>query len=519
MRYVLTPDQMRAADNAAIKQSRIPSAILMENAARSAADILRAEYLCVRRNLRLLILCGPGNNGGDGFALARHLAGDADVRVGYFGSPDNMSAETRCNFDILPAFGIPLFNIADAAIPEREFCGADFVVDAMLGIGGGAHLRDPLPAILIAVNDCRALRIALDLPTGLDGLTGAAHQAAFRADCTITMSAAKRGMYFGRGPEQCGRIRIASIAAPPQLNARQGGAAVLEKDDLRRLLPPRRADSSKFDYGRILILGGSATMPGAIALSANAAIRSGAGLVTLFTTDVHPAVRPEIMIRRLAANQEGGIASSNLDLILDELQKSNVILIGPGMGRSRDTHELVAALLSSIPPAATCILDADALALLTTFSGSLPHRLICTPHIGEFARVLGIDRQRAVDACEPYIRDWLDKIGGTLLLKGVPTIIANADRQVLNIGGNPGMATAGSGDVLAGIIGALAGQGLEPLEAAALGAWIHSSAGDAAVQTHGIEGLRAGDIIDSLAAVFATPPDRSDLQAGSKGPF
>ncbi len=500
----MTPDQMRAADAAAIEQCGIPSAILMENAARSAADIIRSDYLQGRERRRLLILCGPGNNGGDGFALARHLAGDADVRVGWFGSPDNMSAESRTNFDILSAFGIPPFNIADAAIPDRELFGADIVVDAMLGTGGGAQLRDPLPDILKAVNATRAVRVALDLPTGLDGLTGAAHPHAFCADCTITMSAAKRGMYFGRGPELCGEIRIASIGAPPDQNAKQGGAAILEKNDLRRLLPPRRADSSKFDYGRILVLGGSAAMPGAIALSANAAIRAGAGLVTLFTTDVHPAVRPEIMLRRMAANDEGGISGSNFDAIRDELQKSDVILIGPGLGRSADTLALVAALLPEISAEQSCILDADALAVWPDYGGVLPHKLICTPHIGEFARALDQEREQVAKQRERFVREWLGEIGGTLLLKGVPTIIVNRERQYLNIGGNPGMATAGSGDVLAGIIAAMAGRGLAPLEAAALGAWIHSCAGDAAMQVHGVEGLTASTVIEHLDAVFVS---------------
>lgn len=510
---------MRAADRAAIEQCGIPSAILMENASRSAADIIRAECLQGRDRQRVLLLCGPGNNGGDGFALARHLAGDADVWVFYFGSPDKMSAETRTNFTVLAAFGIPLFNIADAAIPARELFQADIVVDAMLGTGGDVKLRDPLPAILTAVNSARAVRIALDMPTGLDGLTGAAHRDAFCADYTITMSAAKRGMYFGRGPELCGEVRIASIGAPPQINVQQGGAAILEEEDLRSLLPPRRADSSKFDYGRILVVGGSAAMPGAIALSANAAIRAGAGLVTLFTTDVHPAVRPEIMLRRMTPNAEGAIASSNFDSILVELQKSDVILIGPGLGRSPDTLALVASLLPELSAEQTCILDADALAVWPGYDGVLPHKLICTPHTGEFARALDQKRDHVARQPEHFISEWLDGIGGTLLLKGVPTVIENRERQFLNIGGNPGMATAGSGDVLAGIIAALAGRGLAPLEAAALGAWMHSAAGDAAMQVHGMEGVTASAIIENLDAVFKHATQNGVNTSTSKSPI
>jgi len=497
---LLTPEQMRRADMAAI-ECGVPSLVLMENAARSAADILQKWLQPPSASSpTVLIACGSGNNGGDGFALARHLACRGwKVMVWWTGSREQMSPETLTNLTALEGLGIPTHHLPPGQLPPPP-PPAEVVVDALLGIGARPPLRSDVLPILRVLGSLPARRVALDVPTGLNAETGEADPEAFRAELTITMFAAKTGLFLNEGWHLCGRVEVASLGVPLNLAAAHADTWALEWDDIRQRFPLRPRISTKFDYGRVGIIAGSAMMAGAAALAANAAIRSGAGLVYLYTAGrIHSAVLPEVIARQLPSTPEGWLAAEALPLLHELLERVDALVLGPGIGVA--AVPVVAELLRSIPERLPTVIDADALRAITPDS-RIPSLWVLTPHIGEFARMTGEDRSHVARHAPWLARQWAQRWGGVLLLKHVPTIITDGKRSYWNLGGNPGMATAGAGDVLAGMIGALLARRLPPLEAAAIAAFLHSAAGDLCLQSASAESLTASALLSALTSVF-----------------
>lgn len=497
MKYVLTPEQMTACDNFAISELKIPSLVLMENAARSAAIYIRD--ILEDFPFKLLILCGSGNNGGDGFALARHLFEHYEVTVAWVGSVDKMSEETRANFDILQSIGISSVLLEDTDDVDAFNFDYDCLIDAMIGVGAIDHLRGVVVDILKKIKDADSIKIAIDVPTGLNSLTGNIDKYAFKAHHTVTMYAVKAGMLRNQGVDTSGIITIADLGAPNSIIEDHAKIAVLEQDDIFNFIPERQRESSKFDYGKVLIIAGSRSMPGAAALCSNAALRSGAGLVYLYSTTFHSALYPEVI--RHFANNDLKLDLNDFDDIMEQIEKCDSIVIGPGMGNDAKTLDLISKIIYNTPRNKYLLIDADGLKGIDKEKQLSPN-IIITPHIGEFAEIIGIDREKISTEAHEYANIWAKKLNCTVLLKHYPTVISNGEYSYWNIYGNPGMASAGSGDVLSGCIAGIVTIIGDTFTSGAVGTYIHSKAGDLALTESSSESLLASDIINNFDKVL-----------------
>lgn len=505
MFYVLSPDQMRSADVTAIKDFGIPGILLMENAARSAAEYIE-DYFEGDTGLDILILCGSGNNGGDGFAVARHLHETQNVRVLWIGKEEKMSPETSVNFHAVKKLGIPVRQLVSGEDLEQENFDAECIVDSMIGVGGSENLKGLVVPIVQKANDSDALRVAIDAPTGLNTSTGIAHSDCFLADHTVTMFAIKSGMLVNDGIDVCGIIDVAYLGAPEHIVRKYSDISILEHDDYIYSSAYRETVSSKFDYGRAVIIAGSKKYPGAAALSANSAITSGPGFVYLLTTQLHNSLLPEIIPEILPSTDSGSISNKAKDAILEVAEKADAIAVGPGLSADEESLGLVSDLIGLFPPDKPLVIDGDGLRAINIDS-KLRQNIILTPHTGEFSRITGIPREEVELNALPLAKEWAEKLGCIILLKHVPVVISDGKETYLNVNGNPGMATAGSGDVLTGLIAGLLAQGLPPLEAASLGAYIHADAGDWYASEFSEETLTASELIRAMKVVMSENED------------
>ncbi|WP_111655640.1 NAD(P)H-hydrate dehydratase [Isoalcanivorax indicus] len=484
-------DGTRALDRYAIEQAGIAGETLMQRAGEAAFALLRQRWPEARR---LLICCGGGNNGGDGYVVAA-LARQAGLSPMLLAMTprDALKGDARTMAD--RAAEVPQVNLASLPAALR---GADLVVDALLGTGADKPVREPLAAVIDAINASARPVLALDLPSGLHADSGRPLGVAVRASATITFIGVKQGLLTGAGLDHAGALSFNHLGVPLSVYQRVPPAALCPNPSwLPALLPPRLRAGHKGLYGHVLVIGGDHGYAGAAMMAAQAALRCGAGLVSVATRAQHVSAfltrQPELMVR-------GVDTRDDLQPLLD---KASVLVVGPGLGQDKWGQVMLDAALASGLPA---VLDADAINLLAGHS-ERPQRadLVWTPHPGEAARLLGQsaasvqqDRFAALDALCQHT-------GGTVLLKGVGTLINHADARqppVLIRQGNPGMASGGMGDVLSGIIGALLGQGLSPREAAAGGGLLHALAGDQVAARQGERGMAATDLLAELPALI-----------------
>ena len=502
MKYILSPEQMRQADAAAINDFCIPSVVLMENAARSCAEYI-IEIIGDKelKNPSLLFLCGSGNNGGDGYATARHLHENYRVRIFWIGDTEKMSPETLTNFLAAEKSTIPMVHIENPDDIDNTDFSADCIIDSLIGVGGSEQIRGIALDLIKKVKSQNSLKIAIDSPTGLNVESGIAHPDCFSADYTITMFAEKTGLLLNDGLNVSGQIFIANLGAPSTIVKNISKVFVYEKQDIPDEIPTRKRRTSKFDYGRVLILAGSTNFPGAAALCSNAAITSGAGLVNLFTTSLHPGILPDVIPFILPQTKSGSVSGKSLDVILKASENANVITIGPGLSDDQETVKLVKEIIKNLPEDKKIVIDADGLRAVDAVS-KLNKNIVLTPHTGEFSRITCIPREDVEKHSFRLSKEWANKLNCIILLKHVPGIITDGELSYFNVNGNPGMAKGGSGDVLTGIISGLLARGLEPLKAASLGANIHASAGDLYTSQFSEETLTASGMIEMLKYIF-----------------
>ncbi len=497
MEQILTPEQMRLADKIAIESYGIPGEILMENAARSAFEFLVDIFAETQVDFSVLLICGSGNNGGDGFALARHLNDFVVTDIYWIGKEEKMSPETKRNYEICKSIGMELTHIDNEDKLTELNWNYDCIIDAMIGVGGSENIRGIAKDILQIVNKIPAWKIAVDAPTGLNTLNGIAGEDAFKADLTVTMYAKKLGQILADGPEQCGDIFVANLGAPQSIINEVANTYILEECDLDFFFPERERKTSKFDYGRLVIIAGSKQFPGAGALAANAAIKSGAGLVELFSEVLHPAILPEVIV--YTDNQNDDYWKKNYEYIKQKCEKADAVLIGPGLGKKN--YLLFKDLFGTLIEAKPVILDADAL-LLIDQSKKYNQNLILTPHLGEFASLFGEDRQKVDENAYVYCKEKANTLNCIVHLKHYPSITSNGAQTFLTVNGNAGMASGGSGDVLSGIVASLVVQGIEPPLAMAVGSYIHASAGDYYKNKYNETTLTASNLIDALPFIL-----------------
>lgn len=492
MRLILNRAQIREYDRLATALCKIPSLILMENAGRGAAEFIAHLGEDTGTKPRIAIVCGTGNNGGDGFVVARHLAaqGYAEIAVFIVGDAQKISGDAKVNFEAMLASGI-LYAAPDAAAIR----GADIVIDALFGTGLDRAVTGDAAAAIAAINAAGGIRIALDIPSGLDADTGAVLGIAVKAAHTVTFAYAKPGLYTPEGRNHAGDIHIVKLGVPDTKILATAGhvAALIERETIAARLQPREAKTYKHRAGDILIVAGSAGKTGAAKLAAEAALRTGAGLATVCTwTEALPAFEKEVKEIMLAELRRDAIAAS----LGAAVTKRSAVVVGPGFGLGSDAATAVEFVLNTVD--IPLIIDADALTLAAAMPEALKNsraQKILTPHAGELARLLGVtaaaieaDRYAAV-ARAAYLTQSI------VVLKGAHTLVAAPDGKILVSGeANPVLATAGSGDILAGIIAAFAAQ-LPPVAAAAAGVYVHATAGNLWQKKTGSDrGMLAGDI-------------------------
>ncbi len=513
---IATAQQMRELDRTAIERRGIPSADLMERAAAAlaAAAMEQAErfrsgagHEADRGRLRAAVFCGPGNNGGDGVACARLLReAGYEVRCLLVGAREKMTADTRAMEARLAASGGRLepFLPEDGAL--SAWCGgAHVVVDAVFGIGLNTDLRGDALTAVQRMNACPAPVVSADLPSGVEADTGRVLGAAVKAAATVTFTLPKAGHFVGGGGLCTGELVVAPIGIPDDLvDGAEYPLRTVEAADVA--LPRRARDAHKGMFGKVYILGGSVGYTGAPVLAARAAVRSGAGLVTVGVPapvwPVAAAKLEEAMPHPLPADREGRLSLEAAGVVLERLSGCGVCLIGPGLGRSSGVSAVVRQLLreTRLP----VVLDADGINALEGHIDVLDQRrgllTVLTPHDGEFTRVSGGlsggDRLGAA-------RTFAQEHGCCLVLKGHRTITAFPDGTAwVNTTGNPGMAKGGSGDVLAGVVLSLLGQGLSARQAVPMAVWLHGAAGDRCAGRLGEYGMTPSDLVETLPQVI-----------------
>jgi NAD(P)H-hydrate epimerase len=485
-----TVEQVRALDRRAIEVLGIPGFELMRRAAAAAFASLRRHWPQARR---LAIWCGPGNNGGDGYllgALARE-AGLVVELVALSGQASGDALQARTAFEFAGG-RVHLFDDG-ATWPE-----ADVHVDALYGSGLNRAPEPAVAQLIERINASARPVLALDVPSGLDADRGTCPEAVIHATVTVCFIAAKRGLYTGTAPDVVGRLEVDSLQLPAELWEGQPSQARLLVPDA---LPKRPRSAHKGDSGHLLVVGGDHGMAGAIRLCGEAALRAGAGLVSIATHAGHVSAlnagRPELM----AHGVDGPQALAPL------LERADVLAIGPGLGRSAWGHALwLTALDAGLP----LVLDADGLNLLARDPRRFDRAAVLTPHPGEAARLLGADIATVQSDRYAAARELAGRFGAVVVLKGAGSLIAHPDGRVAVCPwGNPGMATAGMGDVLTGVVGALLAQGATAWEAACLGVGLHARAGDAAVAEDGERGLIASDLLLPLRRLANGKPSHA----------
>lgn len=510
MQPVFTAEEMRRLDRRAITELGIPGAVLMEHAGRGAAAVLRA-WLRARgapRAARVVIVCGKGGNGGDGFVMARHLKrAGARVSVWLAFPADEVTGDARAKLRALGGAGLRAHAVDDVdAVPLAE---ADVVVDALLGTGARGAPNERVARLIERINAAGRPVVALDIPSGLPADGAAPSGPVVRAELTATFAGLKRALVTGPGLDVAGRVVVVPIGIPEAEVRRGVTTFLLERGDVAALVPRRPRTAHKGTYGHLLIVAGSLGKTGAAALAARAAMRSGAGLVTVATpASQQPVVASLVLEAMTSALPETGarsVAVKAREPIRELATARDAVAIGPGLGLDAETQDLVRELTRDLPR--PLVVDADALTALGRDPAVLrgaPAPRCLTPHPGEMARLLGVGvRDVERDRIEAA-RGFATTYGVHLALKGAGTVIAAPTGEVfVNPTGNPGMASGGTGDVLTGVAGAFLARGLVPLAALQAAVYLHGRAGDLAAGRVGEEGLIASDLIDALPDAFA----------------
>jgi NAD(P)H-hydrate epimerase len=510
MQLLATADQMREFDRVAIERCGMPGIVLMENAGRGFVEAL-AERRPLVAGTRVAVVAGKGNNGGDGFVIARHLLNrGCAVDLLEVAPREALHGDARTNREILGRLPGGRFRAAliGAVAEAGAFTRPEIIVDALVGTGFTGSLLDLYADLAEWINgrgEGGAFVGAVDIPSGIDATSGALQGIAVKADLTVAMGLAKPGHFLGAGREHAGEVVVADLGIPREfLSPPQGAIQRITAGDAARWLPRRRWDAHKYSVGKVYVLGGSLAFTGAPCLAAEAALVAGAGAVVLGVPSsiqlTAAGKLAEVIVQPLQETVEGTVAAGARRRIQDRCAWADVVVIGPGMGRHPETDALVTDLVARLDR--PLVLDADGLNAHVGRGGSLRTRhaeTVLTPHAGELARLTGAAASSIEARRVEAAREAASAFGSTVVLKGAPT--ATAWREggvVLNASGNAGMATIGSGDVLTGLLAGLWAQGMGAGEAAATAVYVHGLAGDEARRRLGERSLRATDILRAI---------------------
>lgn len=507
-----TPLEMNNIDSHAINCLGIPGIVLMENAALRVVEAA-TEMLGGLDGRQIVILAGKGNNGGDALAAARHLHNrGASCSPFLLSAAAELRGDAAVNLKIISSMGLQVDELIEDPLPEKlNNCinNADLVIDGIFGTGLKGNVKGVAASIIEAVNRSLKLVLSIDIPSGICGETGKILGSCINASRTVTFCLPKVGLVVHPGCDHTGRLDVVDIGIPAASVMQSGiRACVTDRELVSGMLSPRAAESNKGDYGKIFILTGSKGMTGSGCLSANAALRTGAGLVYLGVPEglahIYGSAISETVLIPLADDGSGKLTQKSIPAIMDALKGKNAVAAGPGLSVNEDIIEIVKKLLSecSVP----LILDADALNAISqdiNMLKGLKTDAVITPHPAEMARLTGLTVNEVMGDRTGTARNFSEKWGVITVLKGSRTVIAMPDGSCcINTTGNPGMATGGSGDLLTGIIASLAGQGMKPADAAVAGVYLHGLAGDAAARELGEHGMLPRDMAERLPFII-----------------
>jgi len=502
---------MREVDRRAIEELGVPGAVLMENAALGVVEAMTARFPRVER---VSIVCGPGNNGGDGLAVARHLlARGYQVRVALADGGRALSGDAALQLRILEAIGLAPLRLAADEEPEplvAWLAGGELLVDALFGTGLSRPLAGWAGRLVEALDRLPIPRLAVDIPSGLDGDRPEVPGPVLRADLTVTFAAPKVALVLPPASGLVGELVVSDLGIPGWLvDEAPGGLHLLCGDELAAALPPRPPESHKGSFGHLLLAAGSPGKAGAAILAARAAVAGGAGLVTVATPAPLAATVElgslESMTLALPATGSGSLALAGLDLLLAAAEARDAVALGPGFGEEPEARELARRFSLACPR--PLVIDADG---INAWAGQ-PERLrerraptVLTPHPGELARLLGRDLAEVRSDRLGAVTRAVEATGAFVVLKGHRSLVATPDGEIhVNPTGGPAMASGGSGDVLTGLLGALLAQQVEPGTAAALAVHLHGLAGDLAAAELGGPAVPAAELVRFLPKAFA----------------
>jgi len=502
---VVTADEMRQMDRVTIEKF-VAGIDLMENAGRGVKDAIAARHK-PSKGANVVIVCGKGNNGGDGFVVARLLKQDGyGVKVFLLGKGKDLKGDALTNYNKLKRMKVPVREIAARNLGELEkaLAGARVVVDAVFGTGFEGEPRGVMAGAIAAINEVEAPIVAVDIASGVNATTGEATNAV-AADLTVTMALPKRGHVLHPGRGLTGELTVVDIGIPVDvIAANDPGVYFMQPEDITGALPVRPPDAHKWSCGAVAAVCGSTGLTGAAALTCISALRAGAGLVTLAVprslNTIMEVKLTEVMTLPVAETPGGSFSLKAAAGIKKLVEKADAVAIGPGLSLNTETQQLVRRLVPKLGK--PTVLDADG---INAFAGKhkkikgLDFPLVITPHAGELSRLTGIDKSAIVmeriDAAR-YVATELELV---LVLKGAPTVVAEPQGAVYVIPtGNEGLATAGSGDVLTGVIAGFLAQGTDAIPAACCGAYVHGAAADMLRENMGHYGFLASDVQDMI---------------------
>ncbi len=523
MQLLATAEQMQHIDRTAIMKYSIPGAILMENAGRAVVDELE-KRVDRMSSQHCVILCGKGNNGGDGFVIARHLANKGvQVHVALLCKPREVKGDARVNLSILLKMSVAQqvhLHVQEISSSTQfsRLPKASIIIDAIFGTGFTGRVHGIQLRAIEWLNRQKCFVASVDIPSGANATTGIVENIAVKADLTVTMGLVKIGHYVGAGRDHSGQIVVADISIPPFLyQSDKKQAFRILAEDVVKILPKRPISAHKYSVGKIFVLAGSRGLTGAPFLCSQAAMKTGAGAVVLgVPRSVHSILArkvTEVMVTPLEETSDGTIALDAMKEILEKIKWADVVAIGPGLSRNAETESLVRRLLPLIKK--PVVLDADGLNAVASDISILrkrKHPTILTPHMGELSRLTKQDGQHMELHRVEAARNAAKRLSAIVALKGAPTVTGTSPGiTFVNSTGNPGMATAGAGDVLTGIIASLVAQGMSAEEATYSGVFVHGMAGDLAAQRFGQRGLLALDLIKQLPDVFKNLEESNPL--------
>ncbi len=505
---LVTASEMREMDSLTINEAGIPGVVLMENAAGNAAKVF-VEHFNPPWGSFILVFCGKGNNGGDGYVMARYLHEKGmKVSVAVTGEKTSITGDALVNLNVIEKMGLEIIEITGDEVLESfldNFSECDFIIDGLLGTGLNSPVRGIYKKIIENINMSGRPVMAVDIPSGLNADTGQKMGSAVRADLTVTFGFPKPGQVVYPGADFVGKLVNIDIGIPRMISERfKQLHRLIEPDDFTEDLLKEKKDAHKGSRGHLLILAGSTGKTGAAALAAMGALRAGAGLVTLGIPEslnqIMECKLTEAMTVPLPETKEGSLAADSWDDIKKLFEGKSALAVGPGLSTNPETVDLVCRIIKECE--LPMVIDADAVNALAATEGSLDfldNKKILTPHPGEMSRLLNFEIREIQADRIGTSRKFSEKYNCTLVLKGARTVISDPEGIIrINPTGNPALATGGSGDVLTGIIAGLLSRGLSEIKAASAGVYLHGLAADYFAEENGESGLIASDLPDMI---------------------